>query len=69
MEIDYKKLKKQIKPFLAEAGGPGYIFIATDEQKRKGIDSVAKQGSKKSFIKALSYYGMMLDEFREEFKR
>lgn len=68
MTINYRKLKKQIKSFAPEAGGTGCIFIATEEQKKKGIDSVAKKGSKRSFIKALSYYGMMLDEFREEFK-
>ena len=69
MEINYRKLKKQIKPFAPEAGGQGYIFIATDEQKKNGIDSVAKKGSKTSFMKALVYYVMMLDEFRSEFKR
>lgn len=69
MVINFRKLNKQIKPFAPEASGPGYIFIATDEQKKKGLFSVSKKGSKRSLIKALLYQsGMMnIDEFREEF--
>lgn len=67
MAINFRKLKKQIKPFMPEAGGPGFIFIATAEQNMKSITSIAKQGSKKSLMKALSYLIAVDEDFREEF--
>ena len=35
MSINFKKLNSQIKPLKLEARHVGYIFIATDKQKRK----------------------------------
>lgn len=52
-QINFRKLKSQIKPLAHEAGGTGHIFIATDEQKRRGIESVSQYGSKRSLIKAI----------------
>lgn len=65
--INYRKLKAQIKPFKQEAKHSGYIFIATDEQKRNGIDSITKPGSKRSFIKVMKCFINDFEEYREEF--
>lgn len=67
MEINFRKLKAQIKPFKHEAKRFGYIFLATDEQKRNGIDTVAKPGSKRSFIKTMKWFIKEFEEYREEF--
>lgn len=67
MSINFKKLKSQIKPFNPEAKHTGYIFIATDEQKRNGIDTIAKPGSKRSFIKTMTWIVNDFEEYRNEF--
>jgi hypothetical protein len=57
MSINFKKLNSQIKPLKPEARHVGYIFIATDKQKRESlVDSIAKPGSKRSLIKVLTYF-------------
>lgn len=70
MAINFRKLKKQVKQLKPEAGGTGYIFIATDEQQNKGIFSIAQYGSRTHFMNRLlvpfikeSAY----KEWREEF--
>nr|UWI25163.1 MAG: hypothetical protein [Bacteriophage sp.] len=52
MAINFRKIKSQIKPFKPEAKS-GYIFIATEEQKKNGLVSIAKCGSKRSLLYAL----------------
>lgn len=66
MAINFKKLKAQIKPFKPEAKN-GYIFIATDEQKKNGICSVAKPGSKRSLLSALVEFIQIDTDFKREF--
>lgn len=53
MAINFRKLKSQIKSFKPEVKD-GYIFIATDEQKNNGLFSIAKCGSKRGLLSALS---------------
>ena len=54
MSINFKKLNSQIKPLKPEARHVGYIFIATDKQKRESlVDSIAKPGSKRSLLKPM----------------
>lgn len=67
MAINYRKLKAQIKPFKPEAKHSGYIFLATDEQKHNDIDSIAKPGSKRSFIKVMTWVVNTFEEYRKEF--
>lgn len=66
MAINFRKLKAQIKPFKPEVKS-GYIFIATDGQKRNGIDSIAKPGSKRSFLSILAYLINNDEDFKNEF--
>lgn len=66
MAINFRKLKAQIKPFKPEVKS-GYIFIATDEQKRNWIYSIAKPGSKRSFLSILVYLINNDDDFKNEF--
>lgn len=66
MAINFKKLKAQIKPFKLEAKN-GYIFIATDEQKKNGVCSVAKPGSKRSLLSALVWFIQNDADFKKEF--
>lgn len=67
MAINYRKLKAQIKPFKPEAKHSGYIFLATNEQKRNGIDTITKPGSKRSFVKVMTWFVNDYEEYREEF--
>lgn len=66
MAINFKKLKAQIKPFKPEAKN-GYIFIATDEQKKDGVCSVAKPGSKRGLLSALVWFIQNDSDFKKEF--
>ncbi|KDS28446.1 hypothetical protein M097_2001 [Phocaeicola vulgatus str. 3775 SL(B) 10 (iv)] len=46
----------------------GYIFIATDKQKRESlVDSIAKPGSKRSLIKVLTYFIKTDENYRAEY--
>lgn len=65
--INYKQLKKQIVRDDGCACKPGYMFIATDEQKNNGIDSIFQEGSKKGLLKTLTYLINCDDYFRREF--
>lgn len=65
--INFRKLKSQIKPLAPEAGGTGYIFIATDEQKRRGIESISRYGSKQSLIKAIVIIAKHDADWQKEF--
>lgn len=68
MVINFKKLKSQIKPFKPEAKHTGYIFIATDKQKKGNmIDSIAKAGSKRSLIRLLTYFIKTDEDYRAEY--
>lgn len=68
MTINYKKLKFQIKSWKPEAKRSGYIFIATDKQKRESlVDSIAKPGSKRSLIKVLTYFIKTDENYRAEY--
>ena len=61
-----KCLKSQIKPFKPEVKD-GYIFITTDEQKNNGLFSIAKCGSKRGLLSALSEYIKDDEDFKREF--
>lgn len=67
MIVNFKKLKSQIKPFLPEAGGRGYIFIATDEQKEKDLYSMSLKGSKRKLISFLVENLRDDQPFKDEF--
>lgn len=67
MSINYKKLKSQIKPFKDEAKHKGYIFLATDEQKKDGIETIAKVGSKSSLIALLVFLIQSDESYQVEF--
>ena len=66
MAINFRKLKSQIKPFKPEVKD-GYIFITTDEQKNNGLFSIAKCGSKRELLSALSEYIKDDEDFKREF--
>lgn len=66
MAINFRKLKSQIKPFKPEVKD-GYIFITTDEQKNNGLFSIAKCGSKRRLLSALSEYIKDDEDFKREF--
>lgn len=66
MAINFKKLKGQIHPFKPEVK-QGYIFIATDEQKKNFLDSIAKVGSKRSLIKLIVYIILIDEDWNKEF--
>lgn len=66
MATNFRKLKSQVKPFKPEVKN-GYIFIATDEQKRNGIDSIAKTGSKRSLLSILAWFINNDEGFKKEF--
>ena len=68
MSINFKKLNSQTKPLKPEARHVGYIFIATDKQKRESlVDSIAKPGSKRSLIKVLTYFIKTDENYRAEY--
>lgn len=68
MAINFKRLNSQIKPLKPEARHVGYIFIATDKQKRESlVDSIAKPGSKRSLIKVLTYFIKTDENYRAEY--
>lgn len=67
MAVNFKKLKSQIKPFKPEAKHTGYIFLATDEQKKHDVDSITKCGSKRSFLQAMVWFIQNVEEYRKEF--
>ncbi|MBQ8270824.1 MAG: hypothetical protein IJZ22_06450 [Bacteroidaceae bacterium] len=67
MAINFKKLKSQIKPFKPEAKHTGYIFLATDEQKKHDVYSITKAGSKRSFLQAMVWFIQYDEAFRKEF--
>ncbi len=67
MAINFKKLKSQIKPFRPEAKHTGYIFLATDEQKKHGVCSIAIAGSKHSVLQAMVWFIQNDEAYRKEF--
>lgn len=70
MVVNFKKIKSQIKPFKPEEdfkGRKGYMFIATKEQKDKGVCSVKKPGSKRGLIAALVEFIRYDADFKREF--
>lgn len=67
MAIDFKKLKSQIKPFKPEAKHTGYIFHATDEQRKHDVTSIAKIGSKRNFLQVLVWFIHNYKSYRNEF--
>lgn len=67
MSINFKKLKSQIKPFKPEARHTGYIFLATDEQKKHDVDSIAKVGSKRTFLQTMVFFINNDEAYRKEF--
>ena len=67
MAIDFKKLKSQIKPFKPEAKHTGYIFLATDEQKKHDVNSIAKAGSKRNFLQVMVWFIHNYKTYRNEF--
>lgn len=69
MAINFKKLKSQIKPLKPEAGKRGYIFLATDEQKKNFIDTVVTIGSKRRCVKFLASLIKADEDWRNEFSR
>ena len=64
MAINFRKLKSQIKSFKPEVKD-GYI--STDEQKNNGLFSIAKCGSKRGLLSALSEYIKDDEDFKREF--
>lgn len=66
MAINFKKLKGQIHPFKPEVKR-GYIFISTNEQKNRFIDSIAKIGSKRSLIKLIVWLILSNKDWEREF--
>lgn len=67
MAINYRKLKAQIKPFKPEAKHTGFIFLATEEQKRNFIFSVSQPGRKRDLMDSLRYLIKINEDFRKEF--
>lgn len=65
--INFRKIKSQIKPLAPEAGGTGYIFIATTEQKNQGMHSVSQYGSKRNIIKSLVFLVKHDADWQKEF--
>ena len=65
--IDFKKLSRQIVREDGRAGKPGYMFIATDGQKKNGVYSVFKMGSKRSLLKSLVFFIGEDEDLRKEF--
>lgn len=65
--INYKQLRKQIVRDDGRACKPGYMFIATDEQKNNGIVSIFKEGNKKGLLRTLTYMVYSDEDFRREF--
>lgn len=66
MEINFKKLNRQVHPFKPEVK-KGFIFIATDEQKENGLYSIAKPGSRRNLRKILVWIIKTDEDFRKEF--
>lgn len=66
-QINFRKLKSQIRPLKPEAGGTGFIFIATDEQKKRGIESVSMYGSNRSLIRAIVFIVKHDNDWQKEF--
>ncbi len=70
MVVNFKKLKTQIKSFKPEEGfngRKGYMFIATKEQKNRGVCSVKRPGSKRGLIAALVEFIQYDADFKREF--
>ena len=67
MAINFRRLNAQIRPFKQESKR-GFIFIATDEQKDNFIPSVAKEGSRRSLIRVLTWFIHNDEDFAREFK-
>jgi hypothetical protein len=66
--VRFISISFQIKPLKPEARHVGYIFIATDKQKRESlVDSIAKPGSKRSLIKVLTYFIKTDENYRAEY--
>lgn len=69
MVINFKKLKSQIKPLKPEANKNGFIFLATDEQKRNFVDTIVTIGSKHRHIKFLVSLIKSDEDWRNEFSK
>lgn len=76
MTINYRKLKKQISPiygqFWVDHNGrltriKGYRFEVLPTQADKGMFSIAREGSKTSFMKLMTLIIHNNWEFRKEF--
>lgn len=76
MVINYRKLKKQIRPihgqFWVDHNGrltriKGYRFEVLLTQAGKGMFSIAREGSKTSFMKVMTLIIHNNWEFRKEF--
>lgn len=76
MTINYRKLKKQIRPihgqFWVDHNGhltriKGYRFEVLPAQADKGMFGIAREGSKTSFMKVMTLIIHNNWEFRKEF--
>lgn len=68
MGINFKKLNSQIKPLKLESSKYGFIFIATDEQKRNFIDTIVTIGSKRRLVSFLVSLIKKDEDWYNEFK-
>lgn len=68
MGINFKKLNSQIKPLKPESSKCGFIFIATDEQKRNFIDTTVTTGSKRRLVSFLVSLIKKDEDWYNEFK-
>lgn len=68
MGINFKKLNSQIKPLKPESNKQGFIFIATDEQKRNFIDTIITIGSKRRLVSFLVSLIKKDEDWYNEFK-
>lgn len=68
MGINFKKLNSQIKPLKPESSKNGFIFIATDEQKRNFIDTTVSIGSKRRLVSFLVSLIKKDEDWHNEFK-
>ena len=66
MAINFRKLNAQIRPLKKEVR-PGYIFLATDEQKNRFVDSVAKLGSRRKFMRTMLHFIQCDKDYADEF--
>lgn len=68
MAINFRKLNSQIKLLKPESCKRGFIFIATDEQKRNFIDTIVTIGSKRRLVSFLVSLIKKDEDWYNEFK-